>query len=109
MEWFLGLAAAFGFFWWLGRPDATGQPSPLAHEVARRASDMNDPDGTFMDGYVAGRLTERAAARDAVERQRQRGDGLDSDDGLYSGAAGDGSDDWGMRDGMHEDMQDDDW
>lgn len=34
--------------------------SPLAGEVARRALDPDDPDGAFMDGYVAGRYSERA-------------------------------------------------
>lgn len=32
---------------------------PLREQVLRRATDPDDPDGAFMDGYVAGRLTER--------------------------------------------------
>lgn len=102
MEWLLGLAAALGFFWWLGRPDATGGTSPLAHEVARRATDMNDPDGTFMDGYVAGRLTERAEVREAVAQQRPYVDALDSEDEQFHGVDGDVVDHWDCHDDVHD-------
>lgn len=70
---------------------------------------MNDPDGTFMDGYVAGRLTERAEARDELQAAREQSDELDtsyrwsgSDDAAWEGTEdfgdhasdGDMSDDW---------------
>lgn len=137
MEWFgFGLVAALVIFWWLGRdpappapqPDAgAGQTSPgaapisrtaagagmglVGAEVLRRATDMNDPDGTFMDGYVAGRLTERAEARDEMDAlaARQAHDELDTsyrwsgsddetwedaDDDMHDTADDDLSDDW---------------
>lgn len=62
----LSLLLPDGRFGAVAAPTVMGGPdgdAPLGAEVLRRATDMNDPGGTFMDGYVAGRLTERADGR----------------------------------------------
>ncbi len=62
----LSLLLPDGRFGAVAAPTVMGGPdgdAPLGAEVLRRATDMNDPGGTFMDGYVAGRLTERAEVR----------------------------------------------
>ncbi len=126
----LGLVAALVFFWWLGRdpvspaprPDAgAGQTPPgaapvartaagagmglVGAEVLRRATDMNDPDGTFMDGYVAGRLSERAEARDDTDALAAQ-PAVDDPDTSYRWS---GSDDetWKDADDVVNDMSDD--
>lgn len=76
----------------------------LGGEVLQRATDMNDPDGTFMDGYVAGRLTERAEARDELDAARGAQNGFDTsrwsrtDDEV-----------WDESDGSAEEDMSDDW
>lgn len=99
------LAAGVGVFWWLGR-GASGPTGPLANEVVRRATDMNDPDGTFMDGYVAGRLTERAEARKAIAQRRPHADAVEPDRVHLDD---DGVDDWGPHADVHSEGYDDDW
>ncbi|WP_380166883.1 hypothetical protein [Jannaschia sp. R86511] len=132
MEWWgLGLVGAVVFFWWLGRepvqrpgpdvPPAAGTtPGPrgassagtavaaagtglLAAEVLRRATDMNDADGTFMDGYVAGRLTERAESRDELQAAR------DAEDGFGTSQRWSHADDeaWDELDPAEDDLSDD--
>lgn len=109
MEWLLGLAAVFGFFWWLGQ-GTSGPAGPVAKEVVRRATDMNDPDGTFMDGYVAGRLTERYEAPESVEQRQPRSDGLNSEEAGLDDVSGDYcAYDWGRDEDIHDDAHDDDW
>lgn len=123
MEWFgIVLVGAVLGFWWLGRdPPAPSPAAGVAHQTAdtgpvhrtgvvgasaaamlgtetlRRATDMNDPNGTFMDGYVAGRLTERAEIGDAPTGRPDRDvaswlqdDASCEDDGFSD----DFSDDW---------------
>lgn len=114
MEFVVLAVVGFGvFLWWLGR--APSQPAPpaggrygaapgvaaasavpLTHEVLRRATDPDDPDGAFMDGYVAGRYTERWSADEAKPdttgtwRERDH-NALDDDDSRYDVHA---DDDW---------------
>jgi hypothetical protein len=75
MEWILlGIAVLVVVLWRAARQPAVPAPPPRgAHltavpaaaagavtaEVVRRATDPDNPDGAFMDGYVAGRYTER--------------------------------------------------
>ena len=49
---------------------AVTAPGLLGAEVLRRATDPNDPDGAFMDGYVSGRLTERWSTPDPPRDSR---------------------------------------
>ncbi len=79
--------------------------------MLRRATDPDDADGAFMDGYVMGRLTERAESGDSPDMSAVRdghdeyvdacyqwsgGDdeAFDEPDDTHSSADDDMSDDW---------------
>jgi len=78
----------------------------LGAEVLRRATDTEDADGAFMDGYVMGRLTERAENADAPAAASVRDGHAENVDTSYGWSGADEPYE-GFDDSSHDDMSDD--